>query len=160
MGRISAESNREILKIGPPAGQREAGEPMLMFLQLESGRNPAREPDFRKPDFRSPGGETGTRQIFSQFKSFGSSAKQIDSGPESFGIVVCRFVGTAEYAVKFLCAGHPYRNADPKTGRTSDRKPSENEDEPAKTTEIQRPSKRTFRPASGRPEGRFCGFPD
>ncbi len=30
----------------------------------------------------------------SQFKSFGSSLKQAEIGPESFGIVVCRLVGT------------------------------------------------------------------
>ena len=30
----------------------------------------------------------------SQFKSFGSSSKRAEIGPESFGIVVCRFVGT------------------------------------------------------------------
>ena len=30
----------------------------------------------------------------SQFKSFGSSSKHAEIGPESFGIVVCRFVGT------------------------------------------------------------------
>jgi hypothetical protein len=30
----------------------------------------------------------------SQFKSFGSSSKRAESGPEAFGLVVCRFVGT------------------------------------------------------------------
>ena len=30
----------------------------------------------------------------SQFKSFGSSSKHCEIGPESFGIVVFRFVGT------------------------------------------------------------------
>ncbi len=33
-------------------------------------------------------------RAISQFKSFGSSSKHAEIGPESFGIVVCRFVGT------------------------------------------------------------------
>ncbi len=39
----------------------------------------------------SPGPEGGA---ISQFKSFGSSSKHDDIGPESFGIGVRRFVGT------------------------------------------------------------------
>ena len=42
------DSNRESLKIGPPAGRRPAGGPILTASRLESGRNPARKPDFRR----------------------------------------------------------------------------------------------------------------
>ena len=41
------DSNRENIKIGPPAGLRPAEGPILMFSRLESGRNPARKPDFQ-----------------------------------------------------------------------------------------------------------------
>ena len=41
------DSSRGNLKIGPPAGLRPAGGPILMLSRLESGRNPARKPDFR-----------------------------------------------------------------------------------------------------------------
>jgi hypothetical protein len=34
------------LKIGPPAVRRPAGVPILKLSRLESGRNPARKPDF------------------------------------------------------------------------------------------------------------------
>ncbi len=40
-------SSRESLKISPPAGRRQAGGPMLKLSRLESGRIPARKPDFR-----------------------------------------------------------------------------------------------------------------
>ncbi len=45
--RFRWDSNRENLKIGPAAGLRPAGGPILMLSRLESGRNPARKPDFR-----------------------------------------------------------------------------------------------------------------
>ena len=38
------ESNRENLKISPPAGRPKAD---LMLTRMESGRNPARKPDLR-----------------------------------------------------------------------------------------------------------------
>ncbi len=38
LGHIVFSKN---LKIGPPVGRRQAGEPMWMFSRLESGRNPA-----------------------------------------------------------------------------------------------------------------------
>ncbi len=41
------DSNWESLKIGPPAGRRPAGGPILRLSRLESGRNPARKPDSR-----------------------------------------------------------------------------------------------------------------
>ncbi len=42
-----SDSDRERINIGPLAGRRPAGQPMLTLSQLESGRNPARKPDFR-----------------------------------------------------------------------------------------------------------------
>ncbi len=39
------DSNRESFKLGPPAGRRPAGGPILSLSRLES--NPARKPDFR-----------------------------------------------------------------------------------------------------------------
>ena len=41
------DSNRESIKIGPPAGRRPAGKPISRLSRLESGRNPARKLDFR-----------------------------------------------------------------------------------------------------------------
>jgi hypothetical protein len=41
------DSNRETIKVGPPAGPLPAGVLMLSRSRLESGRNPARKPDFR-----------------------------------------------------------------------------------------------------------------
>ncbi len=41
------DSNRGSIKIGPPAGRRPAGEPISKLARLESGRKPARKPDFR-----------------------------------------------------------------------------------------------------------------
>ncbi len=41
------DSIRESLKIGPPAGFRPAGGPILKLPRLESGRNPTRKPDPR-----------------------------------------------------------------------------------------------------------------
>jgi hypothetical protein len=41
-----SNSERENLKIGPPAGRRFAGVPMLRPCRLESGRNSHRKPDF------------------------------------------------------------------------------------------------------------------
>ncbi len=38
------DSNRKSFKIGPPAGRRPA--PIVKLSRLESGRNPARKPDF------------------------------------------------------------------------------------------------------------------
>jgi hypothetical protein len=43
--RVSGpDSNRENIKIGPPAG---LGGPILKLSRLVSGRNPARKPNFR-----------------------------------------------------------------------------------------------------------------
>ncbi len=39
------DSNRESFKIGPPAGLRPAGGPILRFSRQESGRNSIRKPD-------------------------------------------------------------------------------------------------------------------
>ncbi len=41
------DSDRENLKIGPPACLRPAGGPILRLPWVESGRNPARKNDFR-----------------------------------------------------------------------------------------------------------------
>ncbi len=41
------DSSRGNLKINPPAGLRPAGGPILRLSRLASGRNPARESDFR-----------------------------------------------------------------------------------------------------------------
>jgi hypothetical protein len=41
------DSRRESLTIGPPAGRRPAGGPMLRLSRLEFGRNPGLKPDFR-----------------------------------------------------------------------------------------------------------------
>ncbi len=41
-GRFRSDSDRECIKIGPPAGLRPAGVPILMAPRLESGRNPTR----------------------------------------------------------------------------------------------------------------------
>ncbi len=41
----------------------------------------------------------------SQFKSFGSSSKHAESGPESFGIGWCRFVGTAPGILGLVSSG-------------------------------------------------------
>ncbi len=51
------DSNRENIKIGPPADLRPAGVPILRLSRLESGRSPARKPDFR------PGSSTILRNI-------------------------------------------------------------------------------------------------
>ncbi len=45
--RFRPGSNRESLKIGPPAGRGPAGGPILRLSRLESGRNPTRKADFR-----------------------------------------------------------------------------------------------------------------
>jgi hypothetical protein len=47
-GAFRLDSNIENLKIGPPAGRRPAGGPTLKLSRLESGRNPALKPDFRR----------------------------------------------------------------------------------------------------------------
>ena len=41
------DSIRESIEISPSAGRRPAGGLILMLSRLESGRNPARKPDFR-----------------------------------------------------------------------------------------------------------------
>jgi hypothetical protein len=41
------DSSRYNIEIGPPAGFRPAGGPLLRRFRLESGRNPARKTDFR-----------------------------------------------------------------------------------------------------------------
>ncbi len=41
------DSSRGSLKIGPSASLRPAGGQILRFFRIESGRNPARKPDFR-----------------------------------------------------------------------------------------------------------------
>ncbi len=51
------DSNRENNKIGPPAGRRPVGGPILKLSRLESGRNPARKPDFR------PGGNIASHRV-------------------------------------------------------------------------------------------------
>ncbi len=40
------DASRESLQIGPPAGRRPAGGLILKLSRLESGLNPAQEPDF------------------------------------------------------------------------------------------------------------------
>jgi hypothetical protein len=51
--------------------------------------------DGPKPyEFRGPRGFYFANTGIAQFQSFGSSSKHADIGPESFGIVVGRFVGT------------------------------------------------------------------
>ncbi len=41
------DSSKGDIKIRPPDGLRPAGEPILKLSQVESGRKPARKPDFR-----------------------------------------------------------------------------------------------------------------
>ncbi len=48
------DSNRESLNIGPPASLRPVGGPILKVSRPESGRNPARKPDFRPHRVSSP----------------------------------------------------------------------------------------------------------
>ncbi len=42
-----SDSNRESFKIGPPAGRRPAGGPIVRLCLFESGLNPAQKTDFR-----------------------------------------------------------------------------------------------------------------
>ncbi len=42
------DSSRESFKVGPPAGLRPAGGPILRFSILESNRNAPRKFDFRR----------------------------------------------------------------------------------------------------------------
>ncbi len=51
------DSIREGINIGPPAGLRPAGGPILMHSRIESGRNPARKLDFR------PGGTIAQHRV-------------------------------------------------------------------------------------------------
>ena len=68
------DSNRESVKIGPPAGRRPAGLPMLRLSLLESGRNPARKPSENK---RNPAMTFVTIAVMPYFRSCNKA-----SGPE------------------------------------------------------------------------------
>ncbi len=66
--------------MGPPAGRRPAGMPMLDSSRLESGRNPTRKPDFRP--------ETPLHNIKNDFPEFPHpplSKKRYNAEPNGVG---------------------------------------------------------------------------
>ncbi len=110
------DSSRESLKLGPAAGLRPAGGPILRLFRNRAGASCEAS---QVPWVRVASKDLGPRdrpapRLRCLTASFGSSSKQAEIGPASFGIVVCRFVGTVPDIWGLLCpkkhVGIPLRN--------------------------------------------------